>query len=68
MVYPRDPERPVEPREPKAVLVCDVCGEELFAGDDYYELPVFSLTNRVCENCAAAWLEKRRRAAEVGRV
>ena len=45
-----EPERPIEPPEPKAVMMCDICAGELYDDEDYYEL-----------DCAQLWLLDRKR-------
>ena len=32
-----EPERPIEPPEPKPVMACERCSYELYEGDPYYD-------------------------------
>lgn len=49
--YP-GPERPVEPPELAVVLECDLCGETIFEGDKYFDIPNVGC---FCENCVGGW-------------
>ncbi len=48
----------LDPPEPKPLFACDDCGEDIFLGDDYYEI----CGGRYCVEC----VEDRRRTAEEG--
>ena len=38
--------------EEKPVCCCDICGEDIFAGDVYYEIKVEGfVTQNICEDC-----------------
>lgn len=52
-----EPERPIEPPEPKPVMMCDICSGELYDDEDYYELD----GSCMCERCAQLWLLDRKR-------
>lgn len=58
MMY--EPERPIEPPEPKPVMVCERCSYELYEGDSYYDCDGTNL----CEDCAQEWLEQHKYIAE----
>ena len=54
--HPCHPQCPNAP-EPPAVFVCSGCGEEIVAGEDYWDI----LGEQFCENC----IDDSRRTAEV---
>lgn len=43
----RIPEPPIDPPEASVFCTCDWCGDEIYEGDDYYEIG----TENVCANC-----------------
>lgn len=53
----RVPDIRLDPPEVKAVLNCDLCGDEIFEGDYYYDLN----GEVICENC----VESARKVAGV---
>lgn len=55
-----EPERPIEPPEPKPVMACERCSYELYEGDPYYDCDGAEL----CEDCAQAWLEQHKCVVE----
>lgn len=63
----REPERPLEPREPRLVTCCERCGELICEGDEFYRVPVEELLGLVerdlCESCALETLERYKRTA-----
>lgn len=61
MICLSDPERQLEPPEYEPLGCCDACGEEFCEGDAYYTIDE---TTELCECCAEAWLQERRRIAE----
>lgn len=45
--------------EPELFCRCADCDEEIYVGDDYYDLGDF-----LCEDCAKEWLSKQKKTAE----
>jgi len=54
-----EPERPLEPPEPRPVTCCCECGEVIYEGDGYYKIN----DTDYCEACGMYWLDQRRRVA-----
>jgi len=44
------------PEEPESQCKCCICKEELFEGDDYYDIE----GDIYCEDCAEGWLEAQK--------
>ena len=66
-----EPERPLEPPEPEALLTCDHCGEVIYEGDEYFQIDldhqhIGYYTVVYCRPCAEEWLERRKKIARRG--
>ena len=61
MYYNDIPERPINPPEDTRAVVykCEICGEEILEGDDYYDIPGYGIC---CEDCIK---ETKRYSAEL---
>ena len=47
-------EPPMDPPEPDVAFHCDCCGEEIYVGEDYYEIEDV----RICKECLIEWMDK----------
>ena len=59
-----DPEPRMEPKEPKILYNCDVCGAEICEGDPYYYIPEDTIHDRFCPDCARDWIFKHKMFAK----
>ena len=55
------PEIRIEPIEPKPVMYCPWCGESMYEGEYAYTID----GEEVCEACANAWLDDKKREIEM---
>lgn len=44
------PEQPLEPPEPnlRKVFTCEICGDPIYEGEDYYDIPDFGQCHDNC--------------------
>ena len=54
MSYQLRSEPPLDPPEPETVYVCDVCGEPIYVGDEYY--PFYA--ENVCTECIRDYIDR----------
>ena len=52
--------RDINPPEPETFDYCDMCGGEIYVGDEYYDIEDMKL----CEKCAHEWFYDRICVAE----
>lgn len=55
------PEIRIEPIEPNPVMYCPWCGEPMYEGEYAYTID----GEEVCEACATAWLDDKKRELEM---
>ena len=50
-----EPERSLEPPEPRVLHECEGCGADICVGDTFYRIPPY--WECYCENCVSGWEE-----------
>lgn len=48
MSYYNVPERPLDPPEDRIAFECEICGGDIYEGEEYYDIPDLG---KCCANC-----------------
>ena len=59
-MYQLKSEPPLDPPEPTVALYCDNCGNEIYVGEDYWDIN----GDRICRDCLDDWLDRCKKEAE----
>ena len=53
MNYQLTKEPPLDPPEPEIAYICDVCGETIYEGEEYYEIH----GDTICSECIRDYID-----------